>query len=110
MSLSDALSSHVTPTIRARGRDYFRSGAVTLETVSPTAVAATVEGSELYEVDLALDGRTVFASCTCPYIDEFGDVCKHIWATVLAAESRGFAASAASAGRLRLVLEGVDDP
>ena len=45
------------------------------------------------------------ASCTCPYVDEYGAVCKHIWATVLAAEARGFAAGAAAAGRLRLVLD-----
>ena len=56
MSLSAALASQVSATIRDRGRDYFRSGAVTLESVGPVAVEATVKGSEPYTVDLALDG------------------------------------------------------
>lgn len=113
MSLSDALASSVTGTIRGRGRDYFRSGAVRLGSVDRTGASATVRGSERYAVHLALDGRVVRASCTCPYVDEYGDICKHIWATVLAAEPRGFAADAAAdaaaAGRLRLVLEADDE-
>ena len=109
MSLSDALAPSVSGTIRGRGQDYFRSGAVRLVAVARTTVSATVRGSERYRVELALDGRVVRASCTCPYVDEYGDICKHIWATVLAAEPRGFATEAAAAGRLRLVLEASED-
>src|SRR4051812_31476082 len=103
MSLSATLSSYVSPAVRARGREYHRSGAVTLDVVGPVAVAATVRGSDRYEVTLPLAGRTVAASCTCPYVDRHDDACKHIWATVLAAEPRGFAAAAAR-GPLRLTL------
>ncbi|MBP3954168.1 DEAD/DEAH box helicase [Gemmata sp. G18] len=108
MSLSTALSADVTPAIRERGREYFRSGAVTLDSVSATDVAATVEGSgDDYEVDLRLVDRTVYATCTCPYVADHEAACKHIWATVLAAESRAFARSAR--GSLRLVLDGYLD-
>ncbi len=103
MGLTTSLSSQVPATIRDRGREYFRTGAVTLDTVNSRQVFAVVEGTEDYEVDLELDGRTVRAYCTCPYAGDHGAVCKHIWATVMAAEGRGFAGSAN-----RLVLDGDD--
>ncbi len=109
MSLITKLLSQVTPTIRDRGREYFQSGAVTLDTVSATAIAATVEGSYDYEVDLLLEGRTVGASCSCPSATDHGVVCKHIWATILAADPRGFARSAAATGSLYLVLDEYED-
>jgi superfamily II DNA or RNA helicase len=105
MSVAAALSRHVSATVRDRGREYFRSGAVTLESVGPDAVTAMVLGSDTYDVDLELDKRIVRARCTCPYVEDRGEVCKHIWATVLAAEPRGFARAAAAAGPLRLVLD-----
>ena len=105
MPLAEKLSSYVPAAVRDRGREYFRSGAVKLESAGPGFAVAVVYGSEQYDVDLLLHNRTVQATCTCPYVDEHGGVCKHIWATVLAAEPRGFARdSAAAAGRLRLVL------
>src|SRR5947209_6698126 len=104
MSLAAALSAHVSPAVRDRGKAYFRSGAVTLDDVTRNGVVATVCGSDDYEVDLALDGRTVHATCTCPYFEQYGEVCKHVWATVLAAEGRGFA-RAAAAGPLHLALD-----
>ena len=109
MSLTTALAPFVSATIRDRGRDYFRSGVVTLDAVRAGEVAATVHGSDDYEVDLLLTGNTVHAFCTCPYIDEYGAVCKHIWATLLAAEPRGFAAAAAAAGKLRLTIDEEDE-
>ena len=109
MTLITALMSHVNPTIRDRGREYYRSGFVVLDTITATDVAATVQGSADYEVDLVLQGRDVHVSCTCPYTAEHGGVCKHIWATVLAAEPRGFARTAAAFGSLRLVIDDNED-
>ncbi|MCI0704258.1 MAG: DEAD/DEAH box helicase [Planctomycetia bacterium] len=107
MGLTTALSSQVPSTIRDRGQEYFRSGAVTVESVNTRNVAATVEGTNTYEVDLNLEGRVVYACCTCPYVADNGVVCKHIWATILAAENRGFANRAT--GSLRLVVDEYDD-
>ncbi|HYH65999.1 MAG TPA: SWIM zinc finger family protein, partial [Urbifossiella sp.] len=107
MGISTALASHVSSPVRERGKTYFRAGAVHLSSVGPKDVAATVSGTDEYEVDVVVDGRTVHAWCTCPYISEYGAVCKHIWAAVLAAEARGF--GAALTGPLRLVLEGDED-
>ncbi len=102
MGFTTQLASKVPATIRDRGREYFRDGAVTVERVTRTQVDATVEGSEPYELTLDLEGNTVYASCSCPYAVDHGLVCKHIWATLLAVENRGFAANAYPT---RLVLD-----
>lgn len=52
-----------------------------------------VKGSRRYDVRLDLPasrgkGRLV-AQCTCPYFDQ-GDLCKHIWATILQADADGW--------------------
>jgi superfamily II DNA or RNA helicase len=108
MPLSTTLAAQVPATIRDRGRSYFLTGAVTLGTITSRRVAASVEGSEDYDVDVELEGKSVFATCTCPYVAENGTVCKHIWATLLAAEKRGFATSVAI-GPMRLFVDDDDD-
>ena len=68
-----------------RGREYFRSGAVTSLTRRGERLLAEVEGSsyEPYRVDVAFDaGGIASAQCTCPY--DWGGACKHIVATLLA--------------------------
>jgi hypothetical protein len=61
---------------------------VRIERASESEVRARVIGSEYYTVELSIKGDDFFVSCTCPYF--YQDYCKHIWATMLAAESRGF--------------------
>ncbi|MBM3981186.1 MAG: helicase SNF2 [Planctomycetes bacterium] len=105
MSLSTSLAPQVPATIRDRGREYHRDGAVEVLNVSGREVAADVQGTETYEVDLALEGRTIYASCTCPYIADHGAVCKHIWATILAIDNRPFARNVYSP---RIVVDEAD--
>jgi hypothetical protein len=109
MSVSAKLSRYVSATIRERGRDYFYGGFVKLGAVTPRGVTATVEGTDTYDVDLSLEGDTVYAHCTCPYADTYAAPCKHIWATILAADTKGFANTPAYANRtLTLRLDGLD--
>src|SRR5256885_14838127 len=103
MSLSTSLAAQVPLAIRDRGREYFESGSVEIENVTAREVAANVQGSDLYEVDLVLEGRTIYASCTCPYVSEYDAPCKHIWATILTVDNGAFARGVASP---RLVLGG----
>ncbi len=107
MGISAALASHVSSPVRERGKTYLRAGAVHLGSVRVYEVSASVSGTDEYDVDLVVEGRTVHAWCTCPYIAEYGAVCKHVWATILAAEARGFGATLTAP--LRLVLEGDED-
>jgi hypothetical protein len=88
MSRITKFASLIDSAVRSRGRYYYRDGMVRIVEGDERHVRATVRGTSNYKVLLAIDGNTFSVSCTCPYYDE--DVCKHIWATMLAAEERGY--------------------
>ncbi len=50
-------------------------------------VSAKVRGSATYHVDLSRVGDEIYVSCECAYFDS-EPVCKHIWATILAADEK----------------------
>ncbi len=86
MSLMRQFSHAFDSGIRQRGADYFVKGRVRIDSASELRIVAVVSGSRGYRVDLEREGRRIYASCTCPYFDV--DLCKHIWATVLAVEKQ----------------------
>lgn len=76
--------------VRDRGEDYFREGRVSLVRGTNHSAYARVRGSTTYVVDVQWDKEGIVeASCTCPYYEGHLDLCKHIWATLLEAESVG---------------------
>ena len=93
MPITTNLTTKVDLTTRARGAEYFRTRRVRISDFSPQFVGAEVQGSRLYDVDITLEEATLRAACTCPYVARSALACKHIWATLLAAELRGFGAS-----------------
>ncbi len=109
-SLSDLLSRDCDGAIQQRGAHYFRQGRVRIVRGSASRVTASVRGSSVYHVELVRGGPELIASCTCPYFDV--DLCKHIWATVLAADARQFLRGNGRPGRVRLVHAGAagDEP
>jgi len=56
---------------------------------SPTEVGARVQGSDLYSVALKWSDGKLSAGCDCPFFEEHGNLCKHIWATILEAWEQG---------------------
>lgn len=80
----DNFDSTIDAIIVQRGQAYFADGAVeSLEEDPPGTWAASVEGSEDYEVEVILSGRKVTDHyCDCPY--EGGPVCKHVVAVLYA--------------------------
>jgi len=70
------------------GSAYFRGRAVKIDLASAREVHASVRGTEVYAVMLRAGRTTLGVYCTCPYFDSSGR-CKHVWATLLAAEERG---------------------
>ena len=88
-SLAAAIATSVSGQTQARGAAYFQSGAVRSIEGNDYAVAAVVTGSRDYRVDITRDDQGFLASCDCPFAWDRVEVCKHIWATVLAADSRG---------------------
>lgn len=91
MPIADLLKHLFPDVIRARGRNYYRSGAVDLVEGDPFEVRARVSGGHLYDVGIALTDEGLAVSCSCPYFDGAG-VCKHIWATLLCADDKGYLA------------------
>ncbi len=83
------LSRQVSPHVVVRGTEYFHRGKVLIHEATDSYAEAVVRGGAPYEVRLGVEGDTVFGSCTCPYFAREMDVCKHVWAALLAAESRG---------------------
>lgn len=89
MPLTTYLSRYVDNKIRHRGASYYRDGAVEIIHGNQYEMEATVFGTDAYDVELYRQKDTVHASCTCPYF-EGGGICKHIWASLLAAEKKGY--------------------
>lgn len=88
MRLSQILAPQVPSQSRARGYAYFSSAAVRSLGTEAGVIQATVRGTELYHVWLEPVGTLLRASCTCPYFIDRSDICKHVWAVILAAEQQ----------------------
>ncbi|MFH1748145.1 MAG: DEAD/DEAH box helicase [Planctomycetota bacterium] len=89
--LTDRVSDDFNAGVRSRGGAYFRSGRVQLHDFdSEGRIQAIVVGSRRYTVSLEFEcgprSWILYADCTCPYMDSYGDFCKHIWATLLTIE------------------------
>ena len=104
MSLKSRLASQFNPRIRDRGFAYFRSGAVEILEHSDFHVVAQVEGTLRYFVQLRLSLNSLDVACTCPYFED-GEDCKHIWATMLAADSKNYLSEIDMYGPLKLVYD-----
>jgi len=90
MSLAQALQNEFPAEVRSRGDRYFRSKRVRLVMTRPALLMAEVQGADSYRVYLTPDGYEEYgAYCACHAFQSFGS-CKHLWATVLEADSRRF--------------------
>src|SRR5688572_3405041 len=92
MSLIKILASQVTRTTQNRGWDYYRRKAVTIIEASDNSVDARVRGTEVYLTNLTHHEEHIHIGCTCPRYQGSYSVCKHIWATLLAAEAKNLMA------------------
>src|SRR3954447_15756154 len=100
MPISSRLANDFHGKTRKKGAAYAKSGAVTFGSGDDTRVTALVEGTDTYHVTIELDGDNLFAWCTCPYVNQNYEPCKHIWATLLAADQKNYLAAAAMRRRL----------
>src|SRR5688572_13832571 len=104
MSLKSRFASQFNPRIRDRGLAYFRSGTVKILEHSDTYVRAQVEGTLDYFVQLSLTSNSLDVACTCRYFAG-GEDCKHIWATILAADTKNYLSELNPHGPLKLVYD-----
>lgn len=89
--LTTTLAPHVHARTRAKGLDYFRAGGVIEMSGGEWTAHAIVRGTRDYRVELLRESGTdrFTASCECPFYADRGEICKHIWASLLEAERRG---------------------
>ncbi|MEK6409562.1 MAG: SNF2-related protein [Acidobacteriota bacterium] len=88
MYLTSKFALRFKERVRSRGQSYFARRRVDIVTGDKQVVQAVVNGSEEYDVSLKIVGRDLLVGCTCPYYENA--LCKHIWATMLAAERKGY--------------------
>jgi superfamily II DNA or RNA helicase len=88
MSLITEFSSDFTKAVRSRGADYFQEGKVKITNGSAWEVNAKVRGGRTYRVNLEIDGNELVVHCDCPAFER--EPCKHLWATILAVEGKGY--------------------
>ncbi|HYW79203.1 MAG TPA: SWIM zinc finger family protein, partial [Thermoguttaceae bacterium] len=94
MSIADVFESFFSPATRNRGLAYADSQRVRIRQIDGEYVTAQVQGSRRapYSVDIdwsdSIEGE-VTATCTCPHYED-GYLCKHIWATLVEIDRKGF--------------------
>ena len=96
MGIAQKVARNFSDAVRSRGQSYFSKGRVSLMSAKPNEVVSKVRGTTKYRVRVRLRGAKLLASCTCPYFSPQGEPCKHLWATLLLADSRGFLQTAPS--------------
>ncbi len=89
MGIAQKVARNFSDAVRTRGQSYFVKGRVTVTAARAGEVVARVRGTAKYRVRVRLRGSKLLASCTCPYFSPQGEPCKHLWATLLLADSRG---------------------
>ena len=109
MGIAQKVAREFSDSVRSRGQSYFAKNRVVITASSAGEVVARVRGTEKYKVRLRLRGIKLIAACSCPYFGPAGAPCKHLWATVLAADARGLLA-AAPARHLRLITGPAQGP
>jgi len=87
--LPSILAKGFSASSRDRGEKYFMGKQVKIRVGSPTEVGALVQGSELYNVSVKWLNGKLTTGCDCPFFEQHGNLCKHIWATILEADEQG---------------------
>src|SRR5947208_2359963 len=102
MQLSTRLAHYFAGEVRARGQEYFWNRRVRIKLGQEDSVEAEVRGNELYDVSVDLyDENELDLWCDCAYFESTGP-CKHVWATILAAEAKGLLLKVARARDLHI--------
>ena len=102
LNLSTRLAPQFTRNVRHRGEEYYWRDQVRIERASETELHARVRGSRTYDVELNFRDGILSVWCDCPHFVDNGVPCKHLWATILAAEAQGGLSVATSAPQLVL--------
>src|SRR3982074_504794 len=106
MYLQKHLKNNFSLPIRERGSAIFGSGLVSAISGNQWSARATVQGAVLYKVALQRVKEKVRAECECPFFESSG-LCKHVWATILAADRQNYLLGSIGSPPPRTLLAGV---
>lgn len=87
MRLSEIYTRLFDSGVRQRGAEYFTHGKIRFRKMEPRSVIALAYGSESYVVTLDLSLTRLTVCCSCPHY-ETGNLCKHLWAVMVALDSK----------------------
>jgi superfamily II DNA or RNA helicase len=109
MSFVADVSKQIARSVQQLGDALFRCGAVQIADASASMVCAMVRGERKYRVLLYRANNVIDASCTCPSFEQGVGACKHIWATLRAAEADGYLQGFGGVGHLRIATDADDE-
>lgn len=92
---------------RERGNQYCNNGRVHIDQADDVFISAQVQGSEIYDVEIAWRDGFLGVSCTCPYAEE--NYCNHIYAVLLMIERSNLMKSFRKHPHIRIKLIPPDD-
>lgn len=98
MSFSKVLETRFRGDIRFRGAAYVQSERVEVTHVTTEHLYGVVQDGQEFQTQLARTESQITAFCTCAKAGQQEIHCKHVWATILIAESSGYVNGAARPG------------
>jgi len=108
MKLAARLSREFGLTAQTRGQICYWQRQVHIQRGSDDRVEARVGGIDRSRVRIGWVKGVLTLWCNCSYFDSTGP-CKHLWATVLAADARGYLSAATSHGEFTVECADLDD-
>ncbi|MDX1982370.1 MAG: SNF2-related protein [Bryobacteraceae bacterium] len=107
--VSGVLAQFFSRDVRERGQALYASGAVQIAKGTAAEVTGFVKGTREYFVSIEVNKGVVEVYCECPHF-EGGETCKHLWATVLAADNQRHLGQALAALKLRIeMINAIDE-
>lgn len=91
MNISNANLDKCGKSVRIRGESILDSGQIRIVLDNLYSTELIVSGTKDYSVKFQLEEYTkniLIASCNCPHASE-GNICKHIWASLIYLENKG---------------------
>lgn len=113
MTLSELLESKFRGDIRFRGAAYIQAERVSVIRVTPDHLFAVVRDGVEFQTQLSRDGGALTMTCNCVGTSanpSNNPNCKHLWATILAADSGHYVAGSAKPGYIPPFAVEDDEP
>ena len=100
MTLAELLERQFRGDIRFRGEAYVKSERVAITHVTEEIILGSVRDGSEFHTQLARNNGDVKLLCSCVTDSKRKPTCKHVWATVLAADSGGYVSPALKPGHI----------